>query len=85
MISRMVYSKVFAFDQDGYFWLDHDKNIEKYLPEKFLNNQTPEAIFTPEKSLVKHEGFKFQTFFFDKSGILWAGTNGFGLIKLNSK
>ena len=84
-ISRMVYSKVFAFDQDGYFWLDHDKNIEKYLPEKFLNNQTPEAIFTPEKSLVNHEGFKFQTFFFDKSGILWAGTNGFGLIKLNSK
>lgn len=84
-ISRMVYSKVFTFDQDGYLWLDQDKNIEKYLPEKFLNNQSPESIFTPEKSLVNHEGFKFQTFFFDKSGILWAGTNGFGLIKLNSK
>ncbi len=83
--SRMIYSKIFNFDHEGNFWIVRERNIEKYRPEKFLNNEAPEVQWPFDKSVMNHEDFKFQTFFFDRSGMLWAGTNGFGIFKINPK
>ncbi len=71
------------FDPTGSIWLTQHNILQKYSLQKFLDNQPPDIEWPFEKFLDKHAGFNFHALFLDRSGMLWLGTNGFGLFKVN--
>ncbi|MFN8302357.1 MAG: ATP-binding protein [Saprospiraceae bacterium] len=69
-------------DQAGFLWIKQDKILKKFQPEKFLNNGAAD-IQWPFDRFLESEGFNISQVFIDRSGMLWAGTNGFGVFKIN--
>lgn len=83
--SRMVPGRIYSltFDPAGFVWTVQDKTLKRFQPERYLNNEPADIQWPFEKFLYKHAGFNMYTPFSDRSGILWSGTNGFGVFKIN--
>lgn len=74
----------FIFDDDGYFWAFRDRSLQKWRPASFFNKGKPEIqLNADELQLGSLHGNSGTTFMVDKSGIIWTGTNGYGLTKIN--
>jgi len=71
------------FDPAGYLWLTQNNILQKYSLQGFWDNALPDIEWPFEKFLYQHAGFNFHTLFLDRSGMLWIGTNGFGIFKVN--
>ncbi len=71
------------FDSAGFLWLTQYNVLQRYPIQGFLNNTSPDIEWPFEQFLYQHAGFNFHTLFVDRSGMLWLGTNGFGVFKVN--
>ncbi len=75
---------VFSFDEADYLWTYRGGMIQKWRVSAFFNREKPELEISGEVALLKDEQGGYCTrFLFDKSGVGWIGTNGFGVIKMN--
>ena len=77
-----------VFHDSGDFWAyDYTtKNIEKWEPSVFFQNGEPKLEIPPNVLRLENNGsYACTNFMVDKSGIIWVGTTGFGLVKINEK
>ncbi len=74
----------FIYDNEGYFWVFRDRRIQKWHPSAFFDKGQPE-METSADELRVHNGQAGTAFLVDKSGIVWTGTNGYGIVKINEK
>lgn len=73
----------FTFDAAGFVWTVQDRTLKKFQPGRFLNNEAADIQWPFERFVGQHAGFNIPKVFIDRSGMLWAGTNGFGVFKIN--
>jgi len=77
-----------VFDDSGHFWAytGTNKTIQKWETSKFFNNGVAELEIPPSVlHLENNGGFGCTDFIVDKSGIVWVGTSGYGVVKINDK
>jgi hypothetical protein len=74
----------FTYDNEGYFWVFRDRSIQKWHPSAFFDKGRPEMEISADELRV-HDGQAGTAFLVDKSGIVWTGTNGYGIVKINEK
>lgn len=77
-----------GFDDSGHLWAytSTNKTIQKWETSKFLNNGVPELEIPPSVlNLENNGGYGCTDFIVDKSGIVWVGTSGYGVVKINDK
>lgn len=73
-----------AFDDAGYFWVNRNRIFQKWKPSALFNHGRPELEINPAvPQLENNPGFGYTKYIIDKSGIVWIGTSGFGVIKIN--
>ncbi|MEI6412361.1 MAG: triple tyrosine motif-containing protein, partial [Bacteroidota bacterium] len=73
-----------AFSPDGFLWAERGKRIQKWQVSSFFNQGKPDLEIEMEPIFGSFEG-GVNKFFFDKSGVTWVGTGGYGLLKINPK
>ncbi len=74
----------FGFDPAGFIWTCRDRSIQKWRVPAFFNHEKPELQIKVD-STISFDGANCSRFLFDKSGVCWVGTNGFGIFKINQK
>lgn len=77
-----------VFDNSGHLWAytSTNKTIQKWETSKFLNNGVAELEIPPSVlNLENNGGYGCTDFIVDKSGIVWVGTSGYGVVKINDK
>ncbi|MBU6343369.1 MAG: hypothetical protein KGS48_17870, partial [Bacteroidetes bacterium] len=73
-----------ACSPDGFLWMQRAKHIQKWQVSSFFNQGKPELEIDMESIFGSFEG-GVDKFFFDKSGVMWIGTGGYGIMKINPK
>jgi signal transduction histidine kinase/CheY-like chemotaxis protein/ligand-binding sensor domain-containing protein/AraC-like DNA-binding protein len=77
-----------VFDDAGHIWVYNwsNKTIQKWETSVFFNNGEPEVEIPPSiLHLENNGGYGCSAFMMDKSGIVWVGTSGYGVVKINDK
>lgn len=77
-----IESPDFVFDDTGCFWTNRDKIIQKWKPSEFIANGIPDLEFPYHQN---NFAFAFNDFLKDKSNLIWIGTSGYGILKINEK
>lgn len=73
-----------ACSPDGFLWIQRNGIIQKWRVSSFFNQGKPELEIRME-SIFGVFTAGVNKFFFDKSGVIWVGTDGYGLLKINPK
>ncbi len=63
-------------------WASMDITFTKWKPGAFINGESPDLTVTCDQDIIKNEAFHIRTVDFDRSGLVWLGTNGFGVLKM---
>ena len=79
-----IWTNCVAFSPDGFLWVQRNKHIQKWQVSSFFNQGKPELEIEMESIFGTFEGGA-NKLFFDKSGVMWLGTGGYGLLKINPK
>lgn len=77
-------TNTFTFSKDGFLWTFRNSLIQKWNVFSFFNNGKPE-IEIKASSVFGIESMGVTKYMLDKSGLLWAGTNGYGIGIINDK
>ena len=80
---RSVKAGNFTFSQDGFLWAFRKGRLQKWKLSAFFNQGLPE-IEVKTDSIFGNEG-GCTKIMFDKSGVMWVGSDGYGLFKINEK
>lgn len=72
----------FVYDDAGCFWKFHNRSIQRWKPSAFFGNGKPE-LEIPQ--LGNKQGYGFTYIMKDKSDLIWVGTSGYGIVKINPK
>ncbi len=85
--SPSIYFANPIFDDSEHFWAYTwtNKTIQKWETSKFFNNGVPELEIPPGVLHLENGGYGCTDFMVDKSGIVWVGTSGYGVVKINDK
>jgi signal transduction histidine kinase/DNA-binding response OmpR family regulator/streptogramin lyase len=72
--------------EEGYFWMFRGRSFQKWKMSVFFNNGEPEMEISADGLLPGYpEDYAATCYTTDKSGIIWAGTNGFGIVKIKEE
>jgi len=72
--------------EEGYFWMFRGRSFQKWKMSVFFNNGEPEMEISADGLLPGYpEDYAGTCYTTDKSGIIWAGTNGFGIVKIKEE
>lgn len=72
-----------GLDAAGYLWLVNPNNtIQKWAIAAFFNGGVPLLEIPLDAVLIRSDNQSFISFLSDQSGVVWMGTNGYGIIKL---
>lgn len=72
--------------EEGYFWMFRGRSCQKWKMSVFFNNGEPEMEISADGLLPEYrEDYAGTCYTTDKSGIIWAGTNGFGIVKIKEE
>jgi signal transduction histidine kinase/DNA-binding response OmpR family regulator/ligand-binding sensor domain-containing protein len=74
---------VFQLDEAGFLWRLGGNKLVKAPPSVLAAGGTPEVEWTFADALARNPYFYLPAFVVDRSGIVWLGTSGFGVIKVN--
>ncbi|MBK8563990.1 MAG: hypothetical protein IPN76_11770, partial [Saprospiraceae bacterium] len=80
---RSVKASNFKFSRDGFLWAFRKGRLQKWKLSAFFNQGLPE-IEVKTDSIFGNEG-GCTKIMFDKSGVMWVGSDGYGLFKINEK
>ena len=70
---------------DGALWIIQNKTLKKFQPQRY-NNKEPADIQWPLESFCSQNELDcIKSVFIDRSGMLWIGTEGFGIFKINTQ
>lgn len=73
-------------DDMGNVWLAQNNHLIKWKLLEFLADGKSEIDISPDRlNLDYNNGFGYICLMTDRSGLLWAGTAGFGIVKINEK
>jgi len=72
----------FKFDDAGNLWTYQVKELTKWKTERFTKGGNPEFEWTTSEAIANSPYFDFGVICIDRSGIIWIGTNGYGLRKI---
>ena len=73
---------IFRFDREGYLWLLHKNRLRKWHPGNLPAGGNPELDCFFSEPSVNMDDFHPPSMTIDRSGIVWVGTNGYGLLKV---
>jgi signal transduction histidine kinase/AraC-like DNA-binding protein/ActR/RegA family two-component response regulator len=71
-----------VYDDAGFFWASANRSIQRWKPSVFFGNGKPE-LEIPQ--MENNLGYAFTYFMKDKSDLIWVGTSGYGIVKINEK
>ncbi len=74
----------FIFDPAGFLWTFRDRSIQKWGVPALFNKGKPELEIKAD-SIFSNDRAYCTKVMFDKSGVCWVGTNGYGVFKINQK
>jgi hypothetical protein len=74
----------FIFDPAGFLWTFRDRSIQKWGVPALFNQGKPELEIKAD-SIFSNDRAYCTKVMFDKSGVCWVGTNGYGVFKINQK
>lgn len=76
---------IYRFDYDGFLWgwQATENTIFKWKPEVLAKAGKPEVEWKIDAPFTRTPQYAPTAFAFDRSGIAWLGTNGFGVLKIN--
>ncbi len=80
---RSVWSSNFKFSRDGFLWAYRKGRLQKWKLSAFFNQGLPEIEVKTDSILGNVGGCT--KIMFDKSGVMWVGSDGYGLFKINEK
>lgn len=70
----------------GHFWMFRGRSFQKWQLSAFFNNGKPEMEISADVlPQGKNEDYAGTCYIADQSGMIWAGTNGFGVIKIKEE
>ena len=73
-------------DDKGSVWTIQNKHLLKWKLSALFAGGNPEWKIAPGQfNLDDNEGFEYNSLMADRSGIVWAGTTGFGIVRLNER
>ncbi|MEY3241868.1 MAG: hypothetical protein RIR11_3307 [Bacteroidota bacterium] len=78
-----VYYEWWTFN--GALWIIRNNTLKKYQPQKYLNKEPADIEWPIEAFFPQHEQGRITSLFLDQSGMLWVGTDGFGIFKINTQ
>ncbi len=67
----------------GALWIIQDKTLKKFQPQRYLNKEPADVQWPLATFFPQYEQGRINKLFFDQSGMLWVGTDGFGIVKIN--
>ncbi|MBK8428253.1 MAG: response regulator [Lewinellaceae bacterium] len=70
---------------DGALWIIQDKNLKKFQPQRYKNKEPSDIQWPLETFCSQDELDCIKSVFIDRSGMLWIGTEGFGIFKINTQ
>ena len=76
---------IYRFDYDGFLWgwQASENTIFKWKPEVLAKGGKPEVEWKIDAPFTRTPQYAPTALAFDRSGIAWLGTNGFGVLKIN--
>lgn len=74
---------IFRFDQEGYLWILQKNRLRKWHPGTLAAGGNPELEWVFSEPSINMADFYPPSMTIDRSGIVWVGTNGYGLLKVN--
>lgn len=70
---------------DGALWIIQNKTLKKFQPQRYLNKEPADIQWPLETFCSQNELDCIKSVFIDRSGMLWVGTEGFGVFKINTQ
>jgi len=70
---------------DGVLCILQDKSLKKFHPQRYLNKEPADIQWPLETFCSQNELDCIKSVFIDRSGMLWVGTEGFGVFKINTQ
>ncbi len=80
---RSVWASNFKFSRDGFLWAYRKGRLQKWKLSAFFNQGLPEVEVKADSIFGNVGGCN--KIMFDKSGVMWVGSDGYGLFKINEK
>ena len=68
---------------DGALWIIQDNTLKRYQPQRYLNKEPADIQWPFETFFPQYKQGRINKLFLDKSGMIWIGTDGFGMVKIN--
>ena len=70
---------------DGVLWFIQDNTLKRFQPQRYLNKEPADIQWPLETFCSQNELDCIKSLFIDRSGMLWVGTEGFGIFKINTQ
>ncbi len=80
---RSVLASNFKFSRDGFLWAYRKGRLQKWKLSAFFEQGLPEVEVKADSIFGNVGGCT--KIMFDKSGVMWVGSDGYGLFKINEK
>lgn len=83
--TKIYYQSRVIFDNKGFFWTYRSNKIQKWDTKAFFNNGKPmQEVSIDFLASNTPDNIFCTAFYIDRSGLLWVGLSGYGLLKINT-